>query len=130
MTPLSITDGTSQPLTAAAPAAPATGLDISTLAAGAPYMIEVEVTALSSASGTPRARIVIEDTVNAFTAALPIAEFTFTGPILAGAPVKLSTMSYQAGGLRVGTASAKVRANLVALDGGTPSLTFRAALHT
>jgi hypothetical protein len=128
MQPLSITDGTSQPLTAAGPAAPSTGLDISALAGA--YMFEVEVTDLHSASGTPRARIVFEDTVNAFTAAVPVAEFTFTGPIAAGVPVKMTAMHYsQAAGLRIGAASAKLRANVVALDGGTPSLTFRAALH-
>ena len=128
MTPQPITDGTSQPLTAAGPAAPTTGLDISGLVAGSPYMFECEVTALSAAAGTPRARIVFEDTVNAFTAALPVAEFTFTGPITAGVPVKLTAMYYDRGGLRIGTAAAKLRANVVALDGTTPSLTFRAAV--
>ena len=129
MTPTQITDGTSQPLTAAGPGAPTTGLDISAIAAGTPYMLEVEVIALSSATGTPRARIVIEDTVNAFTAAVPIAEFHVQGPIDKLTPIKLTAMHYASGGLRIGTASAKCRANVVALDGGTPSLTFRAALH-
>lgn len=92
-------------------------------------MLEVEVTALSSATGTPRARIVIEDTVDAFTTRVPVAEFTFSGPIVANVPVKLTAMYYDKGGLRLGTGSAKVRAYAVALDGGTPSLTFRAALH-
>ena len=129
MTATQITDGSSQPMAAAGPGAPATGIDISAIAAGAPYMLEVEVIALSAAAGTPRARIVFEDTVNAFTAAVPIAEFTFQGPIVPATPVKLTTMSYKSSGLRVGTASAKLRTNVVALDGTTPSLTYRAAVH-
>jgi hypothetical protein len=126
MQPTPITDGTGQPLTAAG--AVAQPIAINGMTAGAPYMIEVEVTALSSATGTPRARVVIEDTVNDFVAALPLAEFTFTGPLPAGVPVKLTSMHYNSGGLRLGTASAKIRANVVALDGGTPSITLRAAL--
>jgi hypothetical protein len=126
MTPNSITDGTSQPLTAAGPVAPATGLDISALSGD--YELQLEVTALSAAAGTPKARIILEDTVNAFTAAVPVALWNIQGPIDPTAPIKLSVLKDQAPSLRLGVANAKLRVNVVWLDGTTPSITLRSAL--
>jgi hypothetical protein len=124
MTPNPLTTG-QQTLTAAGAVTPSTGLDISALAGD--YMLEVEVQDLHSASGTPAARVVIEDSVNAFTAALPVAEFSFSGKITT--PVKVSVTNRTAPGARLGTGSAVIRANVVKLDGGTPSITLTAALH-
>jgi hypothetical protein len=123
MTPTPLTTDP-QTLTATGPAAPTTGLDISGLSGD--YMLELEVMALSAATGTPRARIVIEDTVNAFTAAIPVAELNIEGPINQG--VKAIWRKYSAPSLRLGTASAKLRVNVVTLEGGTPTVTVRGAL--
>ena len=107
MTPIAISDGTSQPLTAAGPLAPTTGLDISGLSGA--YMISIEVTGLSAASGIPKARIVIEDTVNAFTAALPVAEFEIQGATSPSAPIAMSRTQDECPSLRLGVTSAKLR---------------------
>jgi len=127
MTPNPITDGTSQPLTAAGPVAPSTGLDISGLSGD--YMLQIDVLDLHCASGTPKARVIIEDTVNAFTASIPVCELNLVGPIVAGAPVTQTWRSDRAPSLRLGTASAKLRANVAGLDGTTPSITLRVTLH-
>jgi len=92
-------------------------------------MLEIEVTDLHCAAGTPRARIVLEDSVNAFTAALPVCEVAIEGPVVAGAAVKQTWKSDRVPGLRIGVANAVLRANVVKLDGTTPSVTLRAALH-
>ncbi len=123
MTPTPLTTDP-QTLTAAGPAAPTTGLDISGLSGD--YTLEITVLALSSASGTPQARVVIEDTVNAFTNAVPVAEMNLQGPVTM--PVTHLIRSDEAPSLRIGTASAKLRVNVQMLNGGTPSITVRGAL--
>ena len=116
-----------QTVTTAGAVAPTTGLDISTWPAD--YTLEIQVNELTAASGTPRARIIIEDTINAFTASVPVAELNLAGPIAPDAPVIESWRMYRAPSLRVGTANAKLRVNVVALDGTTPSLTLQASIR-
>ena len=123
MTGNNITTG-AQTLTAAGPAAGT--LDISGMSGD--YELLVEVIALSAASGVPKARIVIEDTVNGFTAALPVCEFGIEGPITAGASVTETRRIADAPSMRIGTASAALRCNVAALEGTTPSITLRAQL--
>lgn len=104
------------------------GIDISGLTGD--YTIEVVVSALSSASGTPAACISLEDSVNAFTATVPVALDAITGPIVSTAPVASERRKYDAPTLRLGTTSAVLRPNVVALTGGSPSLSFNAYLIT
>ena len=123
MTPISITTDP-QTLSAAGPAAPTTGFDISGLSGD--YTLEITVQSLTSASGTPKARIILEDTVNAFTAAVPVTEFNVQGPITT--PETHLVRSYEAPSLRLGTASAKLRLNVVTLEGTSPSVTVHGAI--
>jgi hypothetical protein len=131
MTPISITDGTSQPLTASGVVSPTTGLDISGLSSTSDYMLEIEALGLNSNTtpGNPpaQARVTIEDTVNAFTAAVTVCEVIFSGPIAPGATVKQTWKSDRAS-LRIGQAGAKIRCNVVMLNGTTPSFSVRAAI--
>jgi len=111
-------------LTAAGPAAPTTGLDISGLSGD--YTLEITVQALSSVSGTPKARVVLEDTVNAFTNAFAVVEMNVQGPITV--PITHLFRSDEAPSLRLGTTSAKLRLNVYELDGTTPSITVHGAI--
>jgi hypothetical protein len=113
-----------QTLTATGPAAPTTGLDISGLTGD--YTLEITVMALSSVSGTPQARVVLEDTVNAFTNAIPVAELNLQGPVTM--PVTQLITSDEAPSLRIGTTSARLRLNVQMLNGTTPSITVRGAI--
>jgi|SRR5215472_12456676 len=102
----------------------ATGVDISGITGDVTLLLRVD--ALSAASGTPRARIVLEDSVNAFTNSLPVCEYNIEGPI--AAPVQVSWRRYQTPSLRNGVASAVLRVNVAALEGTSPSLTYTATL--
>ena len=113
-----------QTLTAAGPAAPTTGLDISGLTGD--YTLEITVQALTAASGTPKARVILEDTVNAFTAAVPVVEVNIPGPVTT--PITHLFRSDEAPSLRLGTASAKLRLNVVTLEGTSPSITVHGAI--
>jgi len=113
-----------QTLTAAGPAAPTTGLDISGLSGD--YTLEITVQALTAASGTPKARVVLEDTVNAFTNSVAVVEMNIQGPI--NTPVTHLFRSDEAPSLRLGTTSAKLRLNVYELDGTTPSITVHGAI--
>lgn len=103
---------------------PTTGLDISGKSGDCEF--ELEITELKSASGTPGVRVIFEDTVDAFTTSVPVHEETFVGPITSS--IVRTIKSDMAPGLRLGVTSAKLRINVVQLDGGTPSCTLRAAL--
>ncbi|HLN03085.1 MAG TPA: hypothetical protein VK335_27595 [Bryobacteraceae bacterium] len=113
-----------QTLTAAGPAAPTTGLDISVLSGD--YTLEITVQALSAASGTPKARVVLEDTVNAFTNAVPVVEMNVQGPLTV--PVTHLFKSDEAPSLRLGTTSARMRLNVYTLEGTSPSITVHGAI--
>jgi len=123
MTPTTLTTDP-QVLTAAGPAAPTTGLDISALTGD--YTLEITVQALSAASGTAQARVVLEDTVNAFTNAIPVAEINVQGPIVM--PVTHLFRSDEVPALRIGTTSARLRLNVYTLNGTTPTITVHGAI--
>jgi hypothetical protein len=123
MIPTSLTTDP-QVLTAAGPAAPTTGLDISVLTGD--YTLEITVQALSGASGNSAARVVLEDTVNAFTAAVPVVEVGIQGPITM--PRTYLFRSDEAPDLRIGITSAKLRLNVYTLDGTSPSITVHGAI--
>jgi hypothetical protein len=124
MTPNRITAAT---VTAAGAVTPDTGLDIS--AAAKDYMLSLQINELKAVSGVPRARIAIEDTVDAFTTPLLVAMVDIGGPIKPGSPCNFSWRSNEVPSLRVGTADAKLRVTVLALSGTTPSLTLEAYLH-
>jgi hypothetical protein len=105
-----------------------TGLDISGVTGD--FTIRLTVRKLTSASGTPRARIVIEDTVNAFTASIPIVAENIEGPFPEETPVTFSWRKYEVPSLRAGIANAKIRINVVELSGTTPSLAVEGFVDT
>ena len=123
MQPTSLTTDP-QTLTAAGPAAPTAGLAISGLTGD--YTLEITVSALSAASGTPKARVVLEDTVNGFTNAVAVVEMNIQGPI--GMPVTHLYKSDEAPSLRIGVASAMLRLNVYELDGTSPTITVHGAI--
>jgi hypothetical protein len=124
MTPHQITTGQQ---TATAAGALTGTLDISAMAGG--YMIDVVVLALASAALTPKARIVIEESADNFVAdILPVALYNVQGPIASMAPVAHSWTHSQLPSMRLGATGAKLRVNVVALDGTTPTITASARL--
>lgn len=114
-----ITTG-AQTVTATGAVTPTAGLDVSGITGD--YTVHVMVSALSASSGTPTATIQLEDTVNAFTAVLPVAVKEVQGTI--GQEQYFSWRKYELPNLRAGTASAKLRANIMSIGGSTPSLTL------
>ena len=109
---------------------PVTGtLDTSALDAAGDYMIELTVVAFSASAGTPQARILIEDTANAFTDTLPIAVDNIQGPVVADAPITHSWKRDRIPRARIGEASAKIRVNVVELQGTGASLSLSARLY-
>jgi hypothetical protein len=123
MTPTSLTNDP-QTLTAPGPAAPTTGLPISGLSGD--YTLEITVQALSAASGTSLARVVLEDTVNAFTNAIPVFEVNVEGPITT--PRTYLVRDDEAPALRIGVANALLRLNVYDLEGTSPSITVHGAI--
>ena len=114
-----------QTLTAAGPAAPTTGFAISGLSGD--YTLEITVSSLTAATGSvPKARIVLEDTVNGFTNAVPVVEINIQGPL--NVPVTHLFRSDEAPDLRIGVASAMLRLNVYELDGTSPSITVHGAI--
>jgi hypothetical protein len=100
-------------------------LDISGMAGS--HMIDIEVLNLTAASGTPRARIVLEDSVDNFAAdILPVCELNIQGPIADPALVAQSWTHAMTPSLRIGVTSAKARLALYKLDGTTATITASA----
>jgi hypothetical protein len=99
-----------------------TGLDISGISGD--YTVHLRVQGLSAASGTPKASIQLEDSVNAFTASVPVCMKEVTGTIDTKSEVHYSWRKYELPNLRAGTGSAVLRANVSVLGGTTPSLTL------
>lgn len=118
-----ITTG-AQTVTGAGAVTPTTGLDISGITGDC--TVHVRVLGLSSASGTPKAGIVLEDSVNAFTAAITRADKNVQGTITSQAETHFVFKKYELPNTRFGTASAVLRVNVVELLGTTPSLTLDA----
>lgn len=113
-----------QAVTTTGAVTPTGGLDISGISGD--YTIHVRVQNLSSASGTPQADIVLEDSVNAFTAIVQVAAVNVQGTIDSKTEQHYSFRKYQLPTLRAGTASAVLRVNVQKLNGTTPALTLDA----
>jgi hypothetical protein len=122
-----ITTG-AQTVTATGAVTATTGLDISGVTGD--YTVHLRVQGLSSASGTPTAAIQLEDTVNAFTAVLPVAVINVQGTVDTKAEQHFEWRKYQLPTARFGTASAKLRVNVMTLGGTTPSLTLDSWLES
>jgi hypothetical protein len=99
-------------------------LDISGMAGD--LTLVVTILELKSASGTPRVRVILEDSVDAFTGAKPVLEWNVEGPVVAGTPLSKAWRRYEIPSIRGGTASAVLRVNVVEISGGTPSCTVMA----
>ena len=118
-----------QVVTATGAVTPTGGLDISGVTGDC--TVHVRVQGLSSASGTPKCAITLEDSVNAFTASVPVCELpAIQGTVSTNAELMFIFRKYQLSTCRFGTASAVLRANVVSLGGTTPSLTLDAWLET
>ncbi len=97
-----------------------TGLDISGITGDC--TVHLRVQALSTASATPKATISLEDSVNAFTAAISICEVQVQGTVDSKSEQHFIWRKYQLPNARFGTTSAVLRANVTVLGGTTPSL--------
>jgi hypothetical protein len=104
-----------------------TGLDISGITGDC--TVHYRVQGLSAVSGTPKATIAVEDSVNAFTAAVTVGTKQIQGPVASNAEVAGSFRKYELPNCRFGTASAVLRVNVTVLAGTTPSLTLDAWLE-
>jgi hypothetical protein len=102
-------------------------LDISGMSGS--HMVDFEVLNLSAASGTPRARIVLEDSTDNFAADIcPVCELNIQGPITAPGIVAQSWPHALCPSLRIGVTSAKARLALYKLDGTTATITASARI--
>jgi hypothetical protein len=113
-----------QTVTATGAVTPTTGLDISGITGDC--TVHLRVQGLSAASGTPKARITLEDSVNAFTAVITSAEVDVQGTVVTQAEQHYVWKKYQLPSTRFGTTSAVLRVNVLGLGGTTPSLTLDA----
>jgi len=109
-----------QTVSAAGAVTPTTGLDISGIAGDA--TIKVRVTALTAAK---KARIQLEDSVNAFTAVIPVAVADVKGEIVNTREVVYSFRKHMIPSCRFGTGSAVLRVNVTQID-GSASLSLHA----
>ena len=103
-------------------AAGATELDISGI--DDDWTIFIKVAKLTAASGTPQARLSVEDSVNAFSADLAGPSVSLQGPIATAESER--TWSFKKAdfpSLRTGDSSAVLRLNVLELGGTTVSLT-------
>jgi len=122
-----ITTG-AQTVTATGAVTPTAGLDISGVTGDC--TVHLRVQGLSAASGTPKASIQLEDSVNAFTASIPVAVQEVQGTVDTKAEMHFSWRKYQLPNARFGTASAVLRTNVTVLGGTTPSLTLDSWLES
>ncbi len=127
MTIGNITTG-AQTVTATGAVTAIAGLDISGITGD--YTVHVRIQNLSAASGTPKLTLQLEDSVNAFTASLPVAVKEVTGPIATNAEQHFTWRKYELPNLRCGTGSAVLRANVMAIGGTTPTCTLDAWLES
>lgn len=122
-----ITTG-AQTVTATGAVTATTGLDISGVTGDC--TVHLRVQGLSAASGTPKTTIQLEDSVNGFTASIPVAVKEVQGPVDTKTEMHFSWRKYELPNARFGTASAVLRANVMVLGGTTPSLTLDAWLES
>src|SRR4051794_9432227 len=99
-----------QTVTATGAVTATAGLDISGITG--PCTVHLRVQGLSSASGTPKATIQLEDSVNAFTAVVPVIVQEVQGTIDTKSELHFSWQKYQLPSARFGTASAVLRVNV------------------
>lgn len=116
-----------QTVTATGAVTATAGLDISGVTKDA--TIHLRVQNLSSASGTPIATIQLEDSVNAFTASLPVALTEVQGTVSTQTEKHFSWRKYELPNCRFGVASSVLRVNVMTLAGTTPTLTLDAWLE-
>lgn len=121
MTLSDITTG-EQTVTTTGAVTPTAGLDISGISGD--FTIFLVIRALTSAK---TCRIQLEDSVNAFTAAIALWVQDFIGPQTSATDLTVSIRKYQLPNNRFGTSSAVLRANVTAIDSAT-SLTLHAWL--
>jgi hypothetical protein len=92
------------------------------------WTLTVHVVALSAGGLQPGARIVIEESVNAFATSVPVAVLDIAVPVTGSA---IGTWrQYQIAMSKVGQAGALWRANVYYLNGISPSLTFEAWINS
>ena len=106
-----------QTVTATGAVTPTAGLDISGITQD--YTIWLQVQSLTAAK---KIVITLEDSVDAFTASVPIASFNPVGAVASAADRKYSLRKYQIPSLRAGTTSAVARLNVTAIDSATTAI--------
>ena len=130
MSVASLTTGI-QSVTATGAVTPTAGVDISGITGDATVTFEVLAFDLNQT-----ARIQLEDTVNAFTASIPVWEQELCGqigtpPFVVGAYTpggfRFSVRKYEIPDARFGVSGAKLRLNVTSLSGGT--LSFASLLN-
>lgn len=116
-----------QTVTATGAVAPTTGLSISGVSGDATIVIEVST--LSSVSGTASARIQFEDSTNGFTNATALWIYDVPTGIAGQYSKRVSQRKYQLPNNQFGVSSAVLRVNVTALAGTTPTLSLHAWLE-
>lgn len=103
-----------QTVTATGAVTPTAGLDISGITQDFTLWIQVQ-----SLTAGKKATITLEDSVNGFTASVPVWSETFTGAVASANDVKVSKRKYEKPALRAGTGSAVARLNITQIDSAT-----------
>jgi len=116
-----------QTVTATGPVPLTTGLDISGITGDC--TVHIRVQGLTAVTGKAAAAITLEDSVNAFAAAVPVAEAQAISVVDPVAEIHIIFRKYQLPSCRFGVAGALLRVNVVSLSGVTPSLTLDAWLE-
>jgi hypothetical protein len=110
--PTDITTGV-QTVTATGPVTPTTGLSVSGVSGDATLVVDVV-----SLTAGKTARIQVEDSTNAFTAATALAVVNVTGQVDPRYDERFTLRKYQIPNSLLGQASAALRCNVTALDAG------------
>jgi hypothetical protein len=106
---------------------PTTAAAVPIAALAGPAILTLTITALTATgAAVPRARILFEDSVDAFTTPYPVASLNVEGVIKT--PCTFSWAAREIPGFKIGTPAASVRVNVAELDGAGVSLTYTAAL--
>jgi hypothetical protein len=103
-----------QSFTATGALTPTAGLDISGITGD--YTVHVQLESLTAGK---KCLIQLEDSVNAFTASVPIETWNPIGSVAKSSDQKRSWRKYQIPSLRAGTASAVLRVNVTQIDSAT-----------
>jgi hypothetical protein len=116
-----------QTVTTTGAVVPTAGLSISGVSGDATLVLEV--TNLSSASGTPSARIQFEDSTNGFTASNALWIWDAPGGTAYQYSIRVSKRKYELPNNVFGVSSSVIRTNVTVLAGTTPSLSLHAWLE-